>query len=611
MSTNNSTARILVIDDNLAAQLHFRNALNPESSSGASAAPRRQTFALDFAVTAQEAVEMLQRALVERNPYALAFVDLQASVSDATQTVGELAKLDTDLQIIICTECSAEQVSPELDANDRIMVLRKPVDSAELQRLTMTVADKWAVNRQRNELEKMVQERTAELKRAALHDMLTGLPNRLLFNDRLENAMRRGKRDSAYRFAVLFVDCDRFKVINDSLGHRAGDMLLLQIAERLKGAVRDVDTVTRPLGEPVAARLGGDEFAIMLDRINGDADAARVASRLLAELSRPYHLDGREVHSSVSIGITTNSVSYESAEDMVRDADTAMHLAKSGGGNAFILFDAKMHEEAVIRLTLESDLRRAIERGQLAVHYQPIIAMRTRHLMGFEALARWNHPVLGAIAPEKFIPIAEETGTIIPLGVWVLEQACAQLASWQRAHPTLSHLTMSVNVSRRQLAWPELIGEIQRILRQTFIDPRNLKLEITESAVMDDPETAIRVLTQIQQVGVKLHMDDFGSGFSSLSCLRNFPLDGLKIDREFVDGVSTGHNQAAIVKSVVSLAHNLKVPLVAEGIETPEQIAALEAMGCDQAQGYLFAKPMDPQAASDFIAKQASAINAA
>ncbi|HEX8521302.1 MAG TPA: EAL domain-containing protein [Tepidisphaeraceae bacterium] len=608
----NSVPKVLLVSSDPLLSEQFRQTLssnkprtaldNMERALFARAAQDRPAFGFECAPAAVDAVEKVRQAPAN-DPFAIVVID---ECEGRNQLIRDLRNADENIRLVICSQSGERR----WDVDSEVAVLAKPINPEELIDLTVAQAERWLVHRERTELEKIVNERTAELKHAALHDMLTGLPNRMLFNDRLETAVKRAKRDSAYRFAVLFVDCDRFKLVNDSLGHRAGDLLLLEIAERLKGAVRDVDTIT-PLEEPVAARLGGDEFAIVLDNLHGDADAARVAARLLNALSKPYLLEGREVHSSVSIGITTSSLAYKDAEVMIRDADTAMYRAKAMGGSRFVLFDEKMHEEAVIRLTLENDLRRAIERGQLRVHYQPIIAMRSRELMGFEALARWHHPQLGWIPPERFIPLAEETGAIMTIGVWILEAACEQLARWQKDNPALSSMSMSVNVSRRQLNSQTLVTDVQRILSDTGITPRNLKLEITESAIMDDPEAAVKVLKQIQQLGVQLHMDDFGSGFSSLSCLHSFPLDGLKIDREFVDGVPTRPNHAAVVRSVVSLAHNLRVPLVAEGIETQEQIAALEAMGCDQAQGYLFSKPMDAENATQFIAAQTAATNAA
>ena len=595
-----SPVRVLVIDANAADHHSFHDALSVE-------------LHVECTTSGAEGVSKVRQALADAQPFALAFIDISGSATNGLATIRELWQLDKNLQVVICTEHaehSHEALAAELRTTDQMVILRKPFEPAEVRQMTAAMADKWLLRRQRNELEKILLERDEELRRTSLHDNLTGLPNRLLFHDRLTNALRRSKRDANYCFAVLFVDCDRFKIINDSLGHGVGDQLLLQIADRLKGAVRDVDTITWTTDTPIPARLGGDEFAIILDRVGGDVDAARVARRLLAALARPYSLNGHEVQSTASIGITTSSLHYETAEEMVRDADTAMYRAKMAGGSTFVLFDEKMHREAVDRLTLENDLRRAVERGEILVHYQPILAMRTQQLLGFEALARWNHPKRGWITPNEFIPLAEETGIIIPLGVWVLEKACRQLAQWQSGRPELSQLTMSVNLSRKQLVCAELLSNLRRVLAETKIRPENLKLEITESTIMENPDKAVKILQEIQDMGVQLQIDDFGTGYSSLSCLHHFPLDGLKIHREFVSGV-TSHSQAAVLKTVVSLAHNLHIPLVAEGIETPEQIAALEAMGCDQAQGYLFAMPMDAQDAGEFISRQINKSNAA
>jgi predicted signal transduction protein with EAL and GGDEF domain len=384
------------------------------------------------------------------------------------------------------------------------------------------------------------------------------------------------------------------------------------MAQRLQQAVREADLVAHANDEqPLAARLGGDEFAILLDGIKADADAARVAERLLKALENPYLIEGHEVHSTASIGITTNSLGYNSPEEMIRDADTAMYRAKSHGGSRFVMFDQAMHNNAVERLELENDLRHAVERGQICLFYQPIVNMRTRQLAGFEALARWNHAKRGLIGPTEFISLAEETGIIVPLGIWILEQACKQLAEWQQNHPEIATITMSVNLSRKQLAMPDLLPRIRQILADTGVNPRFLKLEITESTMMQDADAALAVLKQIQAMNIQLHMDDFGTGYSSLSCLQQFPLDGLKIDRQFVSGIATRADHAAVLRAIVQLAHNLKIPLVAEGIETLDQIKVLDSLGCDQAQGFFFARPMDTESATKFIKEQNTKTDAA
>ena len=637
--------RILVIDDMPAIHEDYRKVLCGTGTAGAAdalaemesvlfggndaggnpglvaaACPVPPRFELDSALQGEEGVAKLAAAQRAGRPYAMAFVDMRMPPGwDGVRTISELWKVDPGLQVVICTaftDYTPEQISGRLGVDGRMLILRKPFDGHEVRQLAMTLCEKWETNRRRSDLEKIVEARTAELKKVALHDALTGLPNRMLFNDRLTRALARAKRFPDFKFAVLFIDADGFKVVNDSLGHEAGDLLLLQIAERLNTSLRELDTVGRadehapgtpvpPTAQPyMAARLGGDEFTVILENIHADADAARVAQRLLAEAAKPYLINGQTVHSTFSIGITTSSVGYERAEDMLRDADTAMYHAKRQGRARFSMFDRDMHAAAVARLTLEADLRAAIANRQVTLHYQPIVEVRTRRLIGFEALARWDHPTRGSVPPGEFIPLAEETGAIIPLGYQVLETACRQLAAWQRQWPGMAHLTMSVNVSRKQFAAPAFVDRVRAIVAESGISPRNLKLEITENAVMDDQRLALEVLRQIQAMNIQLHVDDFGTGYSSLSCLQHFPLNGLKIDKDFVSGLTKNADQAAIIWTIIDLAHRLKIPLVAEGVETVEQTRTLESMGCDQAQGYLFARPMDAEAATRFIGSQ-------
>ncbi len=632
MRKDNSVRRILIIDDNAAIHDDFRKVLCPVTQSDAGLDELEDSlfgepvtasgeshphveYELDCALQGEEGLAKLKQAIADGRPYAMAFVDMRMPPGwDGVQTIQQLWKVDRTLQIAICTaytDYSPDQISSALGIRDGLLMLRKPFEKAEIRHVAMMLTEKAIAQRERDALEKIVQARTAQLQHAALHDTLTGLPNRLLFNDRLQTALKRSAREPQ-KFAVLFVDCDRFKVINDSLGHAAGDQLLLAMAGRLQQAVRDTDLVVHGSDEqPLAARLGGDEFAILLDGIKADADAARVAERLLKTLENPYVIEGHEVHSTASIGITTNSLGYNSPEEMIRDADTAMYRAKTTGGSRFVMFDQAMHNNAVERLELENDLRHAVERGQICLFYQPIVNMRTRQLAGFEALARWSHPKRGLVSPAEFIALAEETGIIVPLGIWILEQACKQLAEWQQNHPEIATITMSVNLSRKQLAMPDLLPRIRQILSDTGVDPRFLKLEITESAMMHDADAALAVLKQIQAMNIQLHMDDFGTGYSSLSCLQQFPLDGLKIDRQFVSGIATRADHAAVLRAIVQLAHNLKIPLVAEGIETLDQIKVLDSLGCDQAQGYFFAKPMDTASATNFIKEQKTKTDAA
>ena len=416
----------------------------------------------------------------------------------------------------------------------------------------------------------------------AFHDTLTGLPNRALFTDRLKLTLARGKRLGAHQFAVLFLDLDRFKVINDSLGHMIGDQLLVGIARRLEACLRPGDTV---------ARLGGDEFTILLEDIDDVKEAVAVARRVGKELSLPFNLGGHEVFTTVSTGIAPSTTGYERPEDVLRDADTAMYRAKSLGKSRHEVFDKVMHAHAVSLLQLETDLRRALDRQEFSVHYQPIVALGTGHVEGFEALLRWRHPEHGLIPPVKFIPVAEETGLIIPIGMWALQEACRQMREWQEQFPQPRPLFISVNLSARQFSNPDLIEQIRQALRTTGLDPRSLKLEITESVVMDDIEQAIEMLNHLRALGVESSIDDFGTGYSSLSYLHRFSSSTLKVDRSFVSRMADHNENIEIVRTILLLARNLGMKVIAEGVETEDQLAQLRALSCDYGQGYLFSKP--------------------
>ncbi|MGK7950057.1 MAG: EAL domain-containing protein [Xenococcaceae cyanobacterium] len=427
----------------------------------------------------------------------------------------------------------------------------------------------------------------------ALHDSLTKLPNRALFMDRLEQQLKRTKTQENYEFAVLFLDLDRFKVVNDSVGHLIGDKLLIEIARRLEQCINPTDTV---------ARLGGDEFAILLENIQSIEVATLVAERIYQAFILPFNLEGYELFITTSIGIALSSDGYEKPENILRDADLTMYSAKERGKARYEVFDPAMHEVAIKRLQLETDIRKGLERQEFEIYYQPITSLVTGNLSGFEALARWQHPTRGLITPTEFIPIAEETGFIIPLGDWLLKEACKQLRSWHIKYNLNPPLKISVNLSGKQLQKPNLVERITKILKETELDGQFLKLEITESILMDNLEVATNILLALREKKIQLSIDDFGTGYSSLSYLHRFPVDTLKIDRSFIDQIQSNQDNSAIVKAIVTLAHLLNMDVIAEGIETNSQLAQLKLLKCEHGQGYYFSKPLTKEEAEELIA---------
>lgn len=445
-----------------------------------------------------------------------------------------------------------------------------------------------------------LKEAEAKLLYDASHDALTGLPNRTLFMDRLEQALIHSKRRTDYLFAVLFLDVDRFKTINDSLGHAIGDCLLVSFARRLETCLREVDTL---------ARLGGDEFTILLDDIANPSDALLVVKRIQMALQSSFQLNGYEVFASASIGIALNATNYNRADELLRDADIAMYRAKAGGRAGHEIFYTDMYAQVTRRLQLETDLRQALVRQELLVYYQPIVSLSTDRVIGFEALVRWQHPQQGIISPIHFIPIAEETGLIVPLGSWVLREACRQMRIWQEQFAVASSLTISVNLSTKQFSQPNSLEEIAQILDKTGLNPNSLKLEITESALMENTQLANAMLLQLREMNIQLYLDDFGTGYSSLSYLHRFPSSALKIDRSFVSRIGSEGENREIVRAIVNLAHSLNIDTVAEGVETPEQLAQLRSLECKYAQGYYYSKPLDSQSTEALIARDLSLFN--
>ena len=433
-----------------------------------------------------------------------------------------------------------------------------------------------------------------QLVHGALHDALTDLPNRGYFVERVSQALGRVRRDPAYRVAVLFVDFDNFKAVNDSLGHAAGDRLLAEIAGRLRTCVRPGDVV---------ARLGGDEFTLLLEEITGLPDAEHAARRIQDSLATPFTLEGREVLATASIGVALSEPDYGQPQDLLRDADLAMYHAKEEGRARFQVFSVAMRDSVQARFGMEADLRNALERGELRLAFQPIVELETGRVHGFEALLRWHHPKRGVILPLDFVPLAEQTGLIVSIGSWVLQEACRQARRWQETFPAAAALRISVNLSAKQLAHPRIVEDVRTALQAAGLAPRCLALEISERVLLDSVESSTTALGQLRGLNVELHMDDFGTGYSSLSSLPRFPLQGIKVDRSFVHRMGARRTDLEIVRSIVDLAGNLGLGVMAEGVETVTQRARLIAFGCRLGQGYLFAKPLEPAAAGALLAE--------
>jgi PAS domain S-box-containing protein len=438
-----------------------------------------------------------------------------------------------------------------------------------------------------------------KLDHLSFHDGLTNLPNRALFLDRLQRAITHARRHSDFRFAVLFIDIDEFKVFNDSLGHAAGDALLIQIAQRLTVCLRGADTISRPhlgdtegplLGASTLARPGGDEFTVLLEELHDPSDTIRVAERIQQRLAVPFDLNGQEIVLTVSIGVVYSGNAEAEAPEVLGDAEIAMYRAKSMGKGRCEVFDHAMHAGAIKRLQLETDLRKALELNEFRVYYQPIVSLRNGQIVGFEALSRWQRPE-GLVMPGEFIAVADETGIILPINRQLLYDACRQLRAWQALFPSDPPLTLNVNITPKQFAQPELASQIGRTLRETGLDPGCVNLEITETIAMADAERSAVVLSELKALGVRLDIDDFGTGYSSLSRLQGFPVDTLKIDRAFISRIDTDLATHEIVRVIVVLAHGLRLKVVAEGVETQAQVDLLKDIGCELAQGYLYSKP--------------------
>ncbi len=609
--------RILIIDDNAAIHADFRKVLGAQAEHSAQAAldvleaslfgdaastAARPNFEIDSAHQGEEGVAMVNQALREGRSYAMAFVDMRMPPGwDGLKTIERLWATDPDVQIVICsahTDYDWTEVVQRLGHSDKLLVLRKPAEPIEVLQCATALSRKWENDRlvrdQVLRLEEVITARTRgleaanlQLRHLATHDVLTGLPNRVLLDDRLQQAIAHADRDMR-SFALLICDLDRFKLINDSLGHRAGDELLQEVARRLSTVVRTADTV---------ARFGGDEFVLIGTSVADAEDAAGLASRVMDVLQAPVRIAAIDIHTSPSIGIAMYPDDGTTSQALLAHADAAMYSAKQRGRGNFRHYEPGMHAGTEDRVQLESDLHSALAHDQFELYYQPKVDTRTGEVRSAEALIRWQHPVRGLVSPADFIPLAEECGLIGAIGGWVIREACRQARAWQ--DDGVPPLRVSVNLSASQFRDSGLVESIRRALGDVRLDARYLEVELTESAVMSDPEQSIAILEQLSAMGVLVSVDDFGTGYSSMSYLRRFPIDKLKIDRVFIDEIVSRPEDASIVRAIVSLAHSLRLKVVAEGVETSAQLDFLKTAGCDEYQGYHYSRPLS---ATDFEA---------
>jgi diguanylate cyclase (GGDEF)-like protein len=616
--------RILVIDDNSAIHEDFQKILGDDPlahsavDSTLSVAERvlfgddaavtaRPVFQIDCAVQGQQGVRCAEEAAADGRPYAMAFVDMRMPPGwDGLETIERLWAVDSDLQIVICSAHSDydwRDVFERLGHSDRLLVLKKPFEPIEVLQCASALTCKWQheqkLRRHVQSLERTIVVRTEvleaanrQLRHLATHDALTGLPNRILLDDRLAQAIVHAARDGQ-QFAVLVLDLDRFKQINDSFGHRTGDELLSEVARRLSGIVRNIDTV---------ARVGGDEFVLVVGPASERAEAEEVGHRALTVLQAPVRISGIDVRISPSIGIAFYPADATTSENLIARADAAMYCAKQRGRGNVQCFAAGMDTTTRERVQLESELHHAFALRQFEVYYEPKVDTATGNLHSAEALIRWRHPQHGVVLPDQFIPVAEECGLINSIGEWVLREACRQCKTWQR--DGLPPMRVAVNVAASQFRQGHLVDVIRGALDDAGLEARYLELELTESAVMTNPEESAAILEQLSRMGVLVSVDDFGTGYSSMSYLRRFPIDKLKIDQSFIKELMTRAEDASIVRAIISLAHGLQLKVVAEGVETPEQLEFLKSLGCDQYQGYYFSEPLRAAAFGELVRNQ-------
>lgn len=601
----NGTHRILVIDDNPSIHDDFRKILatskarqsdleDMETALFGSGEKRSasSTFEIDYAFQGKEGLEMMERAQKDGRPYALAFVDGRMPPGwDGIETISCLWKKCPDLQVVLCTahaDYSWKEIQHELGKSDSLLILKKPFDNVEVLQLAHALTRKWELNR----------EIQGRLNRLAFYDSLTNLPNRALFFDRLTQTLEQARRYS-YKSALLFIDMDNFKRINDTLGHGIGDDLLRTTAQRLSNCLRASDTVARPRKTGIAARLGGDEFTVILPMIETKDDAETVAQRITEHLAHPMNLSGHNVTVTPSIGIAVYPDDGADAEELLKNADLAMYFAKRMGPKIYKFYNEAMNASVLKRLTIENHLRQAIDREEFSLHYQPQIELISGQLNGMEALLRWTNWELGDVPPLEFISVAEESDLILSIGEWVIMTACAQATTWIEKGLHLPR--MAVNISTKQLLHPNFIGMLRKILEETGLAAHRLELEVTESLLECDPGTFISTLRTLREMGIQIAVDDFGNSYSNLRRMGEMPFDCIKIDRSFINNIEGGILDQSIVGAILIMAKAMEKRVVAEGVESVSQVEYLRENKCQEGQGYYFSRPMSSSRAELFL----------
>ncbi len=616
-------------DDKL-SELEF--AVLGTKSSGDAPIP----YEIDSAYQGEEGFNCVVKAREEGRPYALAIVDVRMPPGwDGIQTIERMREIDADLQVAICTaysDYSWQGLHEKFGTNDWLLIFKKPFDLAEVQQLACSMTEKWNLAQQASmklsELEGMVEEHARQLRLAneelqvrneslaeandrlseemnarrladerirhiAFHDALTDLPNRTLLMERLNECIARSQESSDYMFAILFTDVDDFKIVNDSLGHRVGDQLLSQIASEMIRSMRTMSNSIRPSFDTVA-RLGGDEFVVLLDDVKSAENVVEIAERIQKTVCRPLNVAHREIVPSISIGIAVSQHDYDDAVDVMRDADTALYHAKANGKGRVALFDQAMRSRVLERVDLENDLWHAVSDNQFIVYYQPIVSLTDGRATNLEALLRWEHPSRGLLPPASFIQVAEETGMIEDIGAFVLEEVSRQLAEWHVRMPEVKDLSVSLNLSACQLVSHNLVKQLDRCLETYGLEPSMLKLELTETTMMDNLAMMRTVIDEIMSRHIELHLDDFGTGYSSLSILHTLPFTALKLDRSFVSNLGKDLECETTIQAIVMMARNRRIKLIAEGVETYDQVEMLRELDCEYAQGFYFSRPVPP-----------------